>query len=72
MNVRKLVAPRNRSGETLSKLALFLRFLKPVTWIPVMWSFLCGAVASGRFGWEDLAGWKFLLAMLLTGPLATG
>jgi chlorophyll synthase len=72
LNVRKLVAPRNRSGETLSKLALFLRFLKPVTWIPVMWSFLCGAVASGRFGWEDLAGWKFLLAMLLTGPLATG
>lgn len=72
LNVRKLVAPRNRSIETLSKLSLFLRFLKPVTWIPVMWSFLCGAVASGSFGWKDLGGSKFLLAMLLTGPLATG
>ncbi|MBM3162570.1 MAG: chlorophyll synthase ChlG [Chlorobi bacterium] len=72
LNVRKLIAPRNRSTEALSKLTLFVRFLKPVTWIPVMWSFLCGAVASGRFGWEDLGGTKFLLAMLLTGPLATG
>lgn len=72
LNVRKLVAPLNRSTETLSKLALFIRFLKPVTWIPVMWSFLCGAVSSGRFGWENIIESKFLLAMLLTGPLATG
>ncbi len=61
-----------RSAEPLSKLALFVRFLKPVTWIPVMWSFLCGAVSSGFFGWKDLIGTKFILAMLLTGPLATG
>jgi len=72
LGVRKLIVPRNRSAEALSKLSLFIRFLKPVTWIPVMWSFLCGAVASGHFGWKDLAGTKFLLAMLLTGPLATG
>lgn len=72
LGVRKIIAPRNRSLEAISKLALFLRFLKPVTWIPVMWSFLCGAVASGRFGWQEAGGTKFLLAMLLTGPLATG
>ncbi len=53
-------------------LGLFIRFLKPVTWIPVIWSFLCGAVATGNFGWNDLASWRFLLAVLLTGPLATG
>ncbi len=72
LNVRKFVAPLNRSTEVGSMLALFLRFLKPVTWIPVMWSFLCGAVASDKFGWHDLIETKFLLAMLLTGPLATG
>lgn len=53
-------------------LALVIRFLKPVTWIPVMWSFLCGAVASGGFGWHETIGMKFLLGMLLTGPLASG
>ncbi|NTV06721.1 MAG: chlorophyll synthase ChlG [Chlorobiaceae bacterium] len=58
--------------ENISKLALIIRFLKPVTWIPVMWSFLCGAVASGAFEWKDIAGMKFLLGMLLTGPLASG
>jgi chlorophyll synthase len=69
---RKLVAPVMHSAEPLSKLALIIRFLKPVTWIPVMWSFLCGAVASGAFKWSDLGGTKFLLGMLLTGPLASG
>ncbi|NTU68632.1 MAG: chlorophyll synthase ChlG [Chlorobiaceae bacterium] len=69
---RKPFVQGKRSSEPRSKLGLLVRFLKPVTWIPVMWSFLCGAVASGSFGWKELAGTKFLLAMLLTGPLATG
>ncbi|TCD47141.1 chlorophyll synthase ChlG [Chlorobium sp. N1] len=59
-------------SQPLAKAALVIRFLKPVTWIPVMWSFLCGAVASGAFGFEDLLGRKFILGMLLTGPLASG
>ena len=69
---RKPVLHGRRTSEPLSKLGLIIRFLKPVTWIPVMWSFLCGAVASGSFGWKELVGLKFLLALLLTGPLATG
>ncbi len=72
LNVRKLVHARPMPVENISKLALIIRFLKPVTWIPVMWSFLCGAVASGAFGWKDISGMKFLLGMLLTGPLASG
>ncbi|NTV17254.1 MAG: chlorophyll synthase ChlG [Chlorobiaceae bacterium] len=72
LNVRKLVHARPMPVENISKLALIIRFLKPVTWIPVMWSFLCGAVASGAFEWKDIAGMKFLLGMLLTGPLASG
>jgi chlorophyll/bacteriochlorophyll a synthase len=69
---RKPVVHGRRTFEPLPMLALFVRFLKPVTWIPVIWSFLCGAVASGSFSWRDLTGAKFLLAILLTGPLATG
>jgi chlorophyll synthase len=72
LSSRKPVFHTLRSSEPLSKLALFIRFLKPVTWIPVIWSFLCGAVASGAFGWNELFGTKFLLGLLLTGPLATG
>ncbi|MEI6692795.1 MAG: chlorophyll synthase ChlG [Chlorobium sp.] len=72
LNVRKLVQARSMPVENMSKIALIVRFLKPVTWIPVMWSFLCGAVASGAFGWKDVFGVKFILGMLLTGPLASG
>ena len=72
LSVRKLVPARSMPTENVSKLALIIRFLKPVTWIPVMWSFLCGAVASGAFGWNNIFGIKFMLGMLLTGPLASG
>ena len=72
LSVRKLVDARSMPAENISKLALIVRFLKPVTWIPVMWSFLCGAVASGTFGWNEIFGIKFMLGMLLTGPLASG
>jgi len=63
---------KQTGNQNASKLGLLWRFLKPVTWIPVIWSFLCGAVASGAFGWPDVLGWKFLLGLLLTGPLASG
>lgn len=69
---RKPFVQGRRTPEPVSSIRLFVRFLKPVTWIPVVWSFICGAVASGAFGWQELAGSKFWLAVLLTGPLATG
>lgn len=44
--------------------------LKPITWFPPMWAFLCGVVSSGA----PLDGrWPFLVAGLaLTGPLVCG
>lgn len=47
-----------------------LELLKPVTWFPPMWAFLCGVVSSG----EPLATrWPFLVAgMLLAGPIVCG
>ncbi|MBV8973374.1 MAG: chlorophyll synthase ChlG [Sphingomonadaceae bacterium] len=47
-----------------------VELMKPVTWFPPMWAFLCGVVSSG----VPLAGrWPFLLAgLMLTGPLVCG
>jgi chlorophyll synthase len=47
-----------------------LALLKPITWFPPMWAFMCGVVSSG----VPLADrWPFLLSgLLLAGPLVCG
>ncbi|WP_442681100.1 chlorophyll synthase ChlG [Sphingomonas sp. ASY06-1R] len=47
-----------------------LELLKPVTWFPPIWAFICGVVSSGI----SLADrWPFFIAgILLTGPLVCG
>jgi chlorophyll synthase len=47
-----------------------VELLKPITWFPPMWAFLCGVVSSG----VSVEGrWPFLIAgVLLTGPLVCG
>lgn len=47
-----------------------VELLKPVTWFPPMWAFLCGIVSSGM----TVDGrWPFVIAgVLLTGPLVCG
>ncbi len=47
-----------------------LELLKPITWFPPMWAFMCGVVSSGVSLSER---WPFLLAgLVLTGPLVCG
>lgn len=47
-----------------------LELLKPVTWFPPMWAFMCGVISSGV---PLVERWPFLLAgMLLAGPLVCG
>ncbi len=47
-----------------------LELLKPVTWFPPMWAFMCGVISSGVPVTERLG---FLIAgMLLAGPLVCG
>jgi chlorophyll synthase len=47
-----------------------LALLKPITWFPPMWAFMCGVVSSG----VSLADrWPFLIAgVVLAGPLVCG
>ncbi len=47
-----------------------LALLKPITWFPPMWAFMCGVVSSGI---SVADRWPFLIAgVLLTGPLVCG
>ncbi|HEX8556104.1 MAG TPA: chlorophyll synthase ChlG [Sphingomonas sp.] len=47
-----------------------LELLKPITWFPPIWAFMCGVISSG----VPIADrWPFLIAgVLLTGPLVCG
>ncbi|MCE0506248.1 chlorophyll synthase ChlG [Roseivivax sp. GX 12232] len=50
--------------------AALLRLIKPVTWFPPMWAYLCGAVSSG----VPLSSQPFLvlLGIVLAGPIVCG
>lgn len=50
--------------------AAMLRLIKPITWFPPMWAYLCGVVSSGMV----LSGeWPMvLLGILLAGPIVCG
>lgn len=65
-----LRAPPGRAIRNTPHPAVVLELLKPITWFPPMWAFLCGAVSSGAaFG----ATWHLALAgIILAGPLVCG
>jgi len=44
-----------------------LELLKPITWFPPMWAYLCGFVSTGQS--LDGRGWSLLAGVLLAGPL---
>ena len=47
-----------------------LRLIKPVTWFPPIWAFLCGSVSAGM---PLAAHWPLvLLGMVLAGPIVCG
>ena len=47
-----------------------LELLKPITWFPPMWAFLCGWVSAGPG--VGASGWSLLAGIALTGPLVCG
>lgn len=47
-----------------------IQLLKPVTWFPPMWAFMCGVVSSGE---SITANWDLVVVgILLAGPLVCG
>ncbi|WP_137124563.1 chlorophyll synthase ChlG [Roseomonas sp. HF4] len=65
-----LRAEPGRAIRDTPRPAVVLELLKPITWFPPMWAFMCGAVSSGAaFG----ATWHLALAgIILAGPLVCG
>lgn len=58
-----------RPGRWPDPLAL-LRLIKPITWFPPVWAYLCGVVSVGvPFAGH---GWTILLGLILAGPLVCG
>ena len=47
-----------------------LELLKPITWFPPMWAFLCGWVSAGPGAGPGI--WSLLAGIILTGPLVCG
>ena len=63
------LAPATRHAP-IPALRDVLTLLKPITWFPPMWAFMCGAVSSGA-GLEGR--WGFVAGgVLLAGPLVCG
>jgi chlorophyll/bacteriochlorophyll a synthase len=56
----------NRPGFRLNPRAA-LRLMKPVTWFPPMWAFMCGAVSTGKNLIENWDVW--VAGLILAGPL---
>ncbi|MEM8578257.1 MAG: chlorophyll synthase ChlG [Pseudomonadota bacterium] len=47
-----------------------LRLIKPITWFPPMWAYLCGAVSAGI---SPVGQWPLVaLGVLLAGPIVCG
>ncbi|MEL6522067.1 MAG: chlorophyll synthase ChlG, partial [Pseudomonadota bacterium] len=60
-NLRSRDFPEPRAALTL---------IKPITWFPPMWAYLCGAVSSGGSLLEHWA--MVLLGIILAGPIVCG
>lgn len=66
MSVSTALHPSRRLPQPQALLEL----LKPITWFPPMWAYLCGAVASGA---SPAGQWPLvLLGVLLAGPVVCG
>ena len=62
-------APVNVAVGRASPGAL-LELLKPITWFPPMWAFLCGWMSAGPN--SNTTTWSLLAGVALTGPLVCG
>ncbi|MEL6619695.1 MAG: chlorophyll synthase ChlG [Pseudomonadota bacterium] len=58
------------SARRFPEPAAALRLIKPITWFPPMWAYLCGVVSSGAAIGDRW--WLVLLGVLLAGPIVCG
>ncbi len=60
----------NPQARSLPEPAAMLRLIKPITWFPPMWAYLCGTVSAGV---SPSGQWSMvLLGVILAGPVVCG
>ncbi len=65
MSVSESLQPRR-----LPDPAAMLELIKPITWFPPMWAYLCGIVSAGVSPWDQ---WGLvLIGVVLAGPVVCG
>lgn len=57
-------------SRTLPEPRAMLRLIKPITWFPPMWAYLCGIVSAGVSPTGQW--WLVILGVLLAGPIVCG
>lgn len=62
--------PATTPLRTLPEPAALLRLIKPVTWFPPMWAYLCGVVSAGVVVGPNWA--LVVLGVILAGPVVCG
>ncbi len=64
------VTYEERAGRRFPHPPAVLTLIKPITWFPPVWAYLCGVVASGVP--ISSAPWLVLAGMVLAGPVVCG
>ena len=59
-----------KQNQSISNPLAVLELIKPITWFPPMWAFLCGTVSTGGFKHENLL--LIMAGLFLSGPLVCG
>jgi chlorophyll/bacteriochlorophyll a synthase len=70
--VRQLLGMKGAQTGDTSIWKIRLQLMKPITWIPLIWGVVCGAVSSGEFTWTLENVLVAAACMLLSGPLMAG
>jgi chlorophyll/bacteriochlorophyll a synthase len=58
------------TGRSYPKPAAMLTLIKPITWFPPIWAYLCGVVSSGVPIWHT--PWLVIAGLILAGPIVCG
>jgi chlorophyll/bacteriochlorophyll a synthase len=64
------VAHTLHTTRRVPEASALLELIKPITWFPPMWAYLCGIVSAGV--WPGENWWLVVLGVLLAGPVVCG
>ncbi len=70
MSVTSEMHAPDAAARKLPQPRAMLTLIKPITWFPPVWAYLCGTISSGASMWDALG--LVILGMILAGPIVCG